>query len=111
RAVWSKRQEAANVAASRVRESAGLNAVGRMQGDARIAVANPGPAITNRSLRLVAATPLAPVGSFLRMCEGMNRGAAVGRASWVRVVKIELAAASSDTSPTCERLRIRTSRT
>ena len=96
---------------SRVLESAVLKTVVPIQGDARTAITNPGPAIANSSLRLVAAMPLALVGSLLPMREEMNRVAAAGRASCVRVVKMELAAARSDTSPTWERLRIRTRRT
>jgi len=110
-AVRSKRKEAANVTTSRVLESAVLKTAVPIKGDARIAITNPGPAIANSSLRLVAAMPLALVGSLLPMWEEMNRVAAMGRANCVSVVKIELAAARSDISPTWERLRIRTSRT
>jgi len=76
-----------------------------------MATTTPDPAITSSSLRLVAATPLALVESFFPICEEMNRVAVVGRASCVSVEKIEFAAARSDTSPTWERLRIRTKRT
>ena len=103
--------EATNVTTSRVPESAVLKTIVPIQGDTRIASANPGPAIANNSLRLVAATPLALVESFFPICEEMNRVAVVGRASCVSVEKIEFAAARSDTSPTWERLRIRTKRT
>jgi len=99
------------VAMSRLLESGVLKTVVPIKGEARIAITNPGPAIANSSLRLVAAMPLALVGSLLPMREEMNRVAAAGRASCVRVVKMELAAARSDTSPTWERLRIRTRRT
>ncbi len=96
------------VAMSRLLESAVLKTVVPIKGDARIAITNPGPAIASSSLRLVAATPLALAGSLLPTCEDMNRVAAAGRASCVSVVKIEFAAARSDTSPTCERFRTRT---
>ena len=99
------------VAMSRLLESGVLKTVVPIKGEARIAITNPGPAIANSSLRLVAAMPLALVGSLLPMREEMNRVAAAGRASCVSVVKMELAAARSDTSPTWERLRIRTRRT
>ena len=99
------------VAMSRLLESGVLKTVVPIKGEARIAITNPGPAIASSSLRQVVATPLAVVGSWLLMCEEMNRVAAMGRASCVSVVKIELAAARSDISPTCERLRIRTRRT
>ena len=96
---------------SRVLESGVLKSVAPIQGDAKIAITTPGPAMASSSFKLVAATLSALVGSLLPMCEEMNRVAAVGRASWVNVAKIELAAARSDTSPTCERLRTRTRRT
>jgi len=92
-------------------ESGVLKTVAPIQGDAKIAITTPGPAIVSSSLKLAAATLLALAGSLLPMCEEMNRLAAAGSASWVNVVKIELAAARSDTSPTCERLRTRTRRT
>ena len=107
----SMRKEAANVTTSRVLESGVLKSVAPIQGDAKIAITTPGPAMASSSFKLVAATLPALVGSLLPMCEEMNRVAAVGRASWVNVAKIELAAARSDTSPTCERLRTRTRRT
>ena len=107
----SRRKEAANVTTSRVLDSAVLKTVPPIHGDARIAITTPGPAVASNSLRLAAATPPALAGSFLPMCEEMNLVAAIGRASWVSVVKIELAAASRDTSPTCERFRTRTRRT
>src|SRR5207247_8649810 len=106
----SMRKEAANVNTSRVLESGVLKSVAPIQGDAKIAITTPGPAMASSSFKLVAATLPALVGSLLPMCEEMNRVAAVGRASWVNVAKIELAAARSDTSETCERLRSGTRR-
>src|SRR5712691_9815874 len=88
-----------------------LKTVLAIQGDARTDRTSTGRAIVVTSLRLVLATAPAVEGSLPPMLAEMNRVAASGRASWVMVVNPADAAASSDTSPIWERLRIRIRRT
>ncbi len=104
-------KEAANVTTNRMVESEVLKTADPIMGEAKSARSRPGPARESSRRRVVLATAPAFEGSWLPMLEEMNRVAAAGRESWVRVVKTESAAASIDTSPIWARLRIRMSTT
>ncbi len=78
-----------------------------IQGDRRPAIARRGVATVRTRRRQVFATALADWGSWLPRLLEMNRVAAVGRASCVRVVKIAIVAVRSDIWPMSARLRIR----
>ncbi len=92
-------------------ESEVLKTAGPIIGEAKTASSRPGPARESSSRRVVLATAPPFDGSWLPMLAEMNRVAAAGRESWVRVVKMDIAAASKETSPIWARLRIRKSTT
>lgn len=92
---------------SRLAVSGLLKIMFPIQGEAETDRSSIGPASVISRRRLVLAVAAAFAGSWVPMLAEMNRVAAAGRASWVRVVKMDMAAARRDTSPICDRLRIR----
>ncbi len=103
----SRRKLAAKVMISRLAALELLKTRIPIQGEAETARRKAGTASASVRRRLVLATAAAFAGSWVPRLAEMNLVAAAGRASWVRVVKIDMAAARRETIPIWDRLRIR----
>ncbi len=109
--VRSSRKAAPNVTINNFVESAVLKSVGPIHGEATTASVSPGPVEMSINRSDVLVTALAADSSRAPILAEMNRVAAAGIESKVKVVKMDNAAARSDTSPICAKFKTRNRRT